>query len=821
MKKTLFSLTPFSLIRFPLTPLALALSTLAPQGVFAQDDDALIEEIITVGTRTPGRTATESPVPVDVLPQEAILNSGAVDTADMLRKLAPSFNMNNTTTSDGQDLMRPATLRSLGPDQVLVLVNGKRRHQQALVAVQENVGRGSAGTDLSSIPLSAIERVEILRDGAAAQYGSDAIAGVINLVLKESPGGNAWSQYRTTSEGDGDTLKAGVHYGFDLGDAGSLNITYEFVDQDSLNRAAATDWLGASPVVDQLLLVGEAEVESDSLWVNGNFKVGEAGEIYAFAGYTQKEGESLGFFRGPNDNRVWSALFPNGVTPALGTESEDTSVTAGYRTTVGDWDMDFSLAWGENRFEFRNLESLNASYGPDSPTSAYDGALVFDQLTFNADVVRTLDVAFAESATLALGFEYREDGYQMEAGDPVSYDRGDTWCGENSTTDTNDPTDPGCAITAPGMQGFQGYRPEMEIDTNRDNVSLYADTELAMTEKLDLGLALRYEDYSDFGDSTNGKISARYELTPQLAVRGAFSTGFRAPGVQQQFFTQRSISLENGVLSDLVALRPDSELAAELGFGALKEETSESLSIGLVYNGDRWTSTLDIYQIDIDDRIVYSGNITAGVNADIAAFFAAHDAVTGDAQLDGVAGVTVFTNAINTETTGMDWVNQWDFALPSGNNLVLEATLHLNNTKVTDINTSSSVVPDEVVFNDSLELLLTDGQPQQRATLAANYDGGDWAVTSRLSYYGEVSTSAFGSEPHTWGAKSLVDLTGVWDITDRFRLSGGILNLFDEFPDEWGEEGGVFPQLGFRYGWTTFPFSLAGREYYVRATLNF
>ncbi len=811
------------------------ISAVMASSVMAQEEDAKvfeeIEEVVTLGTRVPGRTATESLVPVDVISESAIQNSGAVDTADMLRKLAPSFNMNNTTTSDGQDLMRPATLRSMGPDQVLVLINGKRRHQQALIAVQENVGRGSAGTDLSSIPLSAISRVEILRDGAAAQYGSDAIAGVINIVLKSSPGGNAWGQYRTTSEGDGDTYKAGIHYGFEFGDGGHLNLTYEYVNQDEMNRAEETDWFGASPVVDELILVGESDVESDSFWFDAGLPMGD-GELYAFGGYTKKEGESLGFYRGPDDGRVWSSLFPQGVTPGLGTETEDKSVAVGYRSTIGEWDTDLSVAWGENRFEFRNTNSLNASYGPTSPTSAYDGALVVDQLTVNVDAHRSIDVSFAEDASLAIGAEWREDGYEQEAGDEVSYARGPQLCDENFVNSTDPGKDPATCLfdngsgvvngtTTPGMQGFQGYSPAMELKTDRDSYAFYTDVEMSLTESLDVGAAVRYEDYSDFGDTTNFKLSARLQLTDQLAMRGAISTGFRAPGVQQQFFTQRSISLDNGELADLVTLRPGSDLAQDFGFEELKEETSENYSIGFVYTGDSWTSTLDVYRIDIEDRIVYSGNIspTGDATNPIDMVFAANGGA--GQQLDGVANVSIFTNAVDTETTGFDWVNEWDMPLDSGDSVVLEATFHMNNTKVEKVNSASSFVSNDTVFGDSAQLLLTDGQPGERATLGATYNATSWSLTGRANYYGDVSTASYGTEKKTWDPKTLIDVTGVWNVTESFQVSAGVLNLFDTYPDKWGEEGGAFPQLGFKYGWTSFPFSIAGREYYVRASLNF
>jgi iron complex outermembrane receptor protein len=817
-------------IRFKHSALAIAVYvSLAGTSVIAQAnaadsaENSDIERIVTVGTRMSNRTVADSPAPIDIISAEAIKNSGATSTPDMLRKLAPSFNMNNTTTSDGQDLMRPASLRSLGPDQVLVLINGKRRHQQAVVAVQENVGRGSAGTDLSSIPMTAISHIEILRDGAAAQYGSDAIAGVINIILKNTGGGTAWTQYGETSEGDGESFELGANYGFDIGDRGMLNLTFEYADNGEMNRASETTWGGAIPEPRVLLLVGEAETEMTSLWANFSYDLGEGSELYAFGGFTKKEGESLGFYRPADDDRVWSTLFPEGVTPGLGSQSEDFSVAVGYKTEIGDWGLDASIVTGENRFEFSNTNSLNASYGPTSPTSAYDGALVFSQTTFNLDAVTAIDLGLYDETSIAIGVEYRIDGYEQEAGDEVSYGRGNTLCPESVNPDGLDtdsmPVCAGGVFTLPGMQGFQGYSPAMAIDTDRKSFAVYLDTETYLTEDWLVAAAVRYEDYDDFGSTVIGKLSTHLTLNDNFSLRGSASTGYRAPGMQQSNFTQRSISLSEGELNDLVTLRPNDDLAQELEFEELKEETSTNVSVGLVYTRDSFSSTLDVYQINIDDRIAYSGNIQRGINTEIDDFFDRHSG-SGD-TLDGVQNVSIFTNAIDTETFGLDWVNQYTQEIEDLGSIVYELAYHHNNTEVTNINTSSSIVPDGTVFDASQVLLIEKGQPQDRLSVSAMMDLDSWSVTGRMTYYGEVSTAAYGTPANTWGAKSLFDLTARWHVTDQIDVSGGILNLTDEYPDEWGTNGTGLTELGFKYGWSSFPFSLAGREYYVRASYNF
>jgi iron complex outermembrane receptor protein len=289
--------------------------------------------------------------------------------------------------------------------------------------------------------------------------------------------------------------------------------------------------------------------------------------------------------------------------------------------------------------------------------------------------------------------------------------------------------------------------------------------------------------------------------------------------MQQNNFTQRSISLDNGVLADLVTLRPNEALAQELEFAELKEETSTSISGGVTYNRDAFSSTIDVYLINIDDRIAYSGNISRGINDDIDDFFDRHSGTDG--ALDGVKNASIFTNAIDTETFGLDWVNQYTQETEDMGTIVYELAYSHNNTEVTNINTSSSIVPNEVVFDKAQERLIERGQPKDRLSASVMMDLDSWTITGRATYYGEVSTAAYGTERKTWDAKTLFDLTARWSVTDQLDISGGILNLTDEYPDEWGTKGGIFPEIGFKYGWSSFPFSIAGREYYVRASYNF
>ncbi len=802
---------------------ALALCLIASPQLFAAEAETTpkkaeveVEEdrLVTIGTRLSGRTNTDTPAPVDIISGETLRAGGETDLAVALRQLAPSFNYNTTTTSDGQDLVRPASLRSMGPDQVLVLVNGKRRHQQALVAVQHNVGRGSAGTDLNAIPITAVQRIEILRDGAAALYGSDAIGGVINIVLKDSEGSSIWSQYQTTSKGDGTQKLIGAHAGLAFGEA-SLNLSVEWADKEQMNRATPTTWGGSIPVPRIVTLVGDAEQDATYGWFN--FKAPVAGgEFYAFGGLSERESVSLGFFRPPGSGRNIDSIFPNGVTPALGLVSDDTSVVVGWNTDIGsEWTLDMSYSFGENTYDFYNRRSLNVSFGPNSPTSAYDGGLEFNQEIFNLDIAGDFDAGH-----LAVGAEFRTDGYVINAGEEVSYlhypiERGTGMpCTQDSPV--QDPSHPGCTPSAPGMQGFAGYRPEQELDKSRESFSLYADWESQLTDAFAYGLALRYEDYSDFGDKMSYRISGLYTVNDDISLRANRSTGFRAPGVQQQYFTQRSITSSGTQLIDSLTISPGSDLANQLGFYDLKEEESLSHSMGIAYAGPIWTSTFDVYRIEVDDRIVFSRSLSKGaVNAEV-------DAVLN--SVTGLGAVNTFTNAVDTQTDGFDWVNIWRLAM-DGYSLQLEASLHMNNNTVTGLHTSSSIVPASVVFGPGQETLLEDAQPARKAVFGATWKFDNWGITGRANYYGEVSAgpqSDYTLKRFTWGAKTIFDLVGNYRVTEHFRIDAGILNAFNTYPDSWNADvSDGLSTLGFKYGWESLPFGLAGRQYYIRGEYTF
>ncbi|MBB1087759.1 TonB-dependent receptor [Lysobacter sp. SG-8] len=823
--------------RLALAVAASLVAVLAPaQAQQAEDAATTLDRIEVTGSRVLGRTAEETAAPVDIIGREEIESTGAMEVGQILQMLEPSFNFSRTFVSDGTDILRPATLRALGPDQVLVLVNGKRRHQQALVNVQQTIGRGSAGTDINAIPVSAIERIEVLRDGAAAQYGSDAISGVINIILKKQTDHTdvvvEGSQYYA---GDGETLHGSVNTGFKLGgDGGFLNLSAEARNRNETNRAGPDSLRVDPPRVTQRL--GDADAKDQYLWFNSGLPAG-AGELYAFGGLSRREGDSSGFFRSAGDNRTVPDLYPDGFLPNILTTVDDGSIAVGYRAPLGNtWDWDISVNHGRSRFGFEEGNSVNVSwwYEPidpadpsagihaDSPTQADTGKLEYDQTTFNLDFRGSVGGFNGEPLYLGTGLEYRRENYAIRAGDLVSYsygrtnDRGIDIVGQTGET------------AQPGMQGFPGFSPTEAVDEGRHNVAAYLDAETNLTERFLLGAAVRFEDYSDFGNTTTGKLSARFDATEAFAVRGTVSSGFRAPGVQQLFYGQRSTNLNAaGVLTDTLTARQDSDVTRAFGIEPLQEETSTSGSLGFVITpSDRFSLTVDLFRIDIDDRIIFSSNIqpeSVGTDGNPCAADNANCPISAILDPIGVGQVLFFTNAIDTRTTGLDFVANHNTEFQGGSTLNLTALLHFNETEVTARRSQSPILSPEALFDDTQVTLLEEGQPGEHHVLQAIWGKDAWQVTGRANYYGSVSGEGFTPGiKQTWGGKTLFDLAVRYAFSDALALTVGGNNIFDTYPDTWDAvDGAPFPQLGFKYGWETLPFGMNGGSYYMRLGYRF
>ncbi|HEY0488598.1 MAG TPA: TonB-dependent receptor [Telluria sp.] len=784
----------------------------------ARADDNAPATVVVLGSRSTAKTALDTAAPVGLINLKDMQNAGPLELGKLLQTLDPSFNFSTTFISDGTDIIRPATLRGLGPDQMLVLVNGKRRHQQALVNVQQTIGRGSAGTDINAIPMSAIHHIEVLRDGAAAQYGSDALAGVINIVLKSQVNESQLSTtVGTTSEGDGDLFSGSANTGVKLGsDGGFLNLTVEARRREETNRAGPDSLRVSPPRVTQR--IGDSLAKDAYLWFNAAIPMDKDSELYAFGGASRRTGDSGGFFRtaqDPDENRIVTALYPNGFLPNIVTTVKDASFVFGYRRDlVNEWKFDMSLAYGQSELAFHERNSVNVSYWyepkpgggiyAESPTEADTGKLKFNQTTFNADIKGPLTFG-DRKVFLATGFEYRRDNYEIVAGDPVSYQYGRT---NNPNIFIAGRT--GGAAPA-GIQGFPGYTPGTAVDEGRHNIALFADAEHNLTEKLLVAAALRYEDYSDFGSTVTGKVSMRFDPSRQVGFRGSVSTGFRAPGVQQRFYSSVSTNLNNaGVLTETLTAREGSDVTKAFGIAPLKEETSKSASIGMVLRpATNFSVTADLYRIDIDDRIVFSSEINGSKCVVDTPACPIRQILTPL----GVGQAQFFTNAISTTTKGLDIVAEHTTKWPAST-LVLSGQLGFNRTEVTDRNSSSPVLTGDILFDDAQVTLIERGQPRQHHVVAADYTTGPWNLNARANYYGEVQGQGF-SALQTWDAKWLVDMTARYSFTKRLSLSVGVNNVFDTYPSEW-DKSPTFQKLGFTYCWETCPIGVNGRSMYAR-----
>ena len=788
------------------------------------------EEVTVTGTRATGRIATETPAPVDIIDGEMLRATGATETGKILQLIAPSFNFSTTFISDGTDIIRPATLRSLGADQVLVLVNGKRRHQTALLNVQQTIARGQAGTDINAIPVSAIDHIEVLRDGAAAQYGSDAIAGVINIILKSGYEGDLSFQTGQTFEGDGGNASISGNKGFRIGENGVIHVMGEYRDRNETNRAGADSLRVAPPTVTQR--IGDPDAQDGLLWANMDLPFGE-NSFYAFGGWSRRKGNSSGFFRTSGDNRTVPDIYPDGFLPTIITQPTDASIVAGYRGGFNEnWKYDASFNYGWNEFKFREENTVNVSWfyepldpnnplGPrfeESPTEADTGTLSTSLTSFTFDVTGTVDWNLGTAPLfVAVGGEVRRDGYKIEAGDPVSYSYGRT---NNRDIDIFGQTG---EIAQPGTQGFPGWSPAEEVDDSRNNTAVYIDTEAQLTEKFLLGGAARFEHYSDFGNTVIGKLSARYAFAEEFSVRSTVSNGFRAPGVQQILFSQRSTNLNAaGILTDTLTARQSSSVTDAFGIPALQEETSVNFSVGIVAKPtSRFRLTVDFFHIDIDDRIIFSGNIQPEDPSLCGT--AAGCPIRAILDPIGVGQVLFFTNAVDTRTRGVDIVAVYDWRIAQGSNLLLEAAMNFNKTEVTDRRSPSAILPAEVLFDQAQITLVEEGQPRQRHTLSGTYYRGPWMGNVRFNYFGEVAGEGFTPGfRQVWSGKWLTDASIGYSFTDDLTVTFGGLNIFDVFPDEWDPDRAFpFPQLGFIYGWETLPFGINGGAYYVRANYHF
>lgn len=852
--------------------LAYAAPAAAQDAAAAGEEQISSDTIVVTGSRVSGRTIADSPVPIDVIGADQLRNSGQTETNKVLNQLVPSFNFPQPSLTDGTDSLRPATLRGLAPDQTLVLINGKRRHQAALLNLNGSVGRGSSAVDLNEIPPVAIDRIEVLRDGASSQYGSDAIAGVINIQLAKREGISGsitFGQYRTKMDGvnevlgvattggvpnvliaganaqadvlqlnygnevvrhDGDTLTLASRVGLPIGDAGYFSISAQFRDRDPTQRSGADPRRQYFTVGDARELTidrfthgyGDGKSTDYNLFVNAGVDLAGA-ELYAFGSYGIRDGIGAGFYRRSNDarNRDFAAstvnfvpYYADGFLPKIQSQIEDVSGAVGMKGDVGGLTADLSVVYGSNQLDYTTINSFNTSLGGLTSPRRFDaGGIAFGQATANLDLSKKFDLAGFSSFGVAFGAEYRNENFKIRAGEPSSY--------INGPYTTNG--------AAGGAQVFPGFRPNNAVDVNRHSMAAYLELDAEVSKMLTLQAAGRFEHYSDFGDTWNGKLAARLEPVQGIAVRGSIATGFRAPSLAQQYFatTSTNNTVVNGVpqLIEVGTFPATSAVGRALGGKQLQPEKALNIAGGIAINPFAGFSlTADYYNIRIKDRVVLTENLTGAAVVNLLT----------TAGITGVTSARFFVNGVNTRTQGVDIVGTYRVPQFGAGKFTLTAGYNYNSTKIINRATLPSL-PGVVLFGRQESFRLTDAQPRTKLNLSVDWDLGKLGATVRTNRYGSVWSAAGGALTAPLGTVAGdFQMTPKW-VTDievrvhpmeQVTLAVGADNAFDVYPDRLpigGASGapGFTPNSYFLPYSSLSPFGFNGRFVYGRVAFQY
>ncbi|WP_335956821.1 TonB-dependent receptor [Acinetobacter bereziniae] len=725
-----------------------------------------LDTIVVTGTRSLKRSKTDSLQPIDVISaQELTERTGSSELGTALSKIIPSINFPRPTVVDGTELVRPVQLKGLSPDQVLVLVNGKRRHSGAFINLGGTIGRGSAPTDLNAIPVSAISRIEVLREGASARYGSDAIAGVVNIILKSDPKtGEAGIRYGIYDKGDGEQKQSYVSGGTRLGDYGYAIFSGEWQDNQATNRAGLDlRDPNATTYGQRTFRFGDPKSDEVKAAFNAGFDLSDTVELYGFSTYSHRNAETAGFYRLSNASNNVPALFPNGYLPLIRGQLDDFSAVAGLRGEAADWRYDVSANYGLNQYDV-NTRTINVDLYKDTgatPNSFHNGKLKNSQSVYNIDFSKEYDIsAFASPLNIAFGAQYLNQQYQIKAGDPGSYYKS-------------------------GSSGLSGFRQADAGKWTRDSYAGYLDLETDITQKLSASSAYRYEKYDDFGDTNNASLSLRYQLLPQVAVRGSVSTGFRAPSLAQQYFTQTSSQLVNGQFVEAGTFPSSSQVAQLLGAEDLKAEKSKNYSLGFVFTPtSNLYVTLDAYQIDIDDRISLSSNINASSPA--VRDYLISKGITNT----NFSSVRFFNNASDTRTRGVDLVANYQWQnLPYGE-LTTSLAYNFNRNEVTNVDKNPDILNALGVNLTRLDRreqygLLAGSTPEHKFSLANDYKIGNFGINTNITRYGSFKTfsNSGSASDQKFSAKWLLDLALSYQLKAwKFTLGGD--NITNVYPDK-------------------------------------
>ena len=783
-----------------------------------------LEEVAVTGVRGKPRSVSDSPVPVDVFGAEVLESVSYTDTNDVLKTLVPSYNVSRQPISDGGTFVRPAQLRGMPTDKTLVLVNSKRRHRAALVEIG---GSGTQGPDIATIPSSALKSVEVLRDGAAAQYGSDAIAGVINFILKDNADGGSFSvQTGEYSEGDGFQTTATGNVGMPLGTDGFLSISGEVSQADFTSRSEqyCEDWFclndqdpefieaakNASLEGDVVQPWGQPNSEAARLFFNAGYDLGDGMELYAFGNYSESEADGSFYYRYPNngtiedlrteDGSIYSPLekFPGGFTPRFSGEVTDYSLATGLKGEMpSGLAYDVSARYGLSEIAYTLKNTINPSMGPDSPTAFQPGTLANEEMQLQADFTKELQMGLSSPVVAAFGLSYMDESYELTGGDEASFTAGpyatqDPWgfCNADgtptsagmvamaggSTLNCADENDPVYTVVGVGSNGFPGYSPEYSGTYSRDSYAVYGDLSTDLTDQLFVQAAVRYEDYSDFDSELVGKLAMQYDITDAIGMRASVGTGFRAPTPGQQGTTNVSTRLPNGFPVATGLFPASSDVAAALGAEALKPETSTNVTFGFTADFDQLSMTIDFYRIDVDDRTYAISTLDVSADSSSGSAYDNYLALVdaGVVGAESIGGVFYFTNAFDTKTQGVDVVATYPLAWSDSQVTNLTASLNYNKSEFASD-------PSEYL-NEEDQFDFENFQPKFRGAVTAMHEIGPVALMARANWYGSYENFN-GGEVQEFDPVVQVDLEGKYHLTEATNVSLGGRNIFDEYPE--------------------------------------
>ena len=852
-----------------------ALAQSPPENAEAKSDETPASYIVVTGSRFGPRVATDSATPIDTVSSEELSKTGGTDLSQKIKVVVPSFSTPRPVAAGTNDFLTPPTLRGLSTGQLLMLINGKRRHTNAELNSNNQIGRGDVAYDFNAIPAAALSRVEVLRDGAAAQYGSDAIAGVINLELNKSAGFAADARFGMTTKGDGEDVLLSLANGFKVGDGGVVRVTGAYQRHNSTNRAlpdtrqqyfgtnGATLVLpsgnfgsgtGQTPSNGTLdtreatfnrdnWFYGEPDYKNASIFVNADIPISNDIALYFFGGYNQLNGTSFNFIRRAGQNENVRAVYPDGFRPEQRSRLENGSGAFGLRgDSLAGFKWDLSSLYGVSANNLRVENSVNASFGTNSPKSVFRGGSKFRQWTTNFDLTREIPFGDNSPLKLAFGLEYRKEFYTLIAGEPASYANGGVAILDG----------PNAGQPAPvGIQSAIGVSPSDVTPGTRNSKAAYTEIEKNFGDRLLLSGAVRYEDFSDFGSTTNYRLASRLELVEGLALRGSFGSGFRAPALAQSFYNQTDFSFVSGQLLRVRIFSVNDPVAPLIGASPLKPEKSRNISLGAVFDSGGLTATVDVYRIKLEDRIVISSNFQSTALTNLLA-------TNG---FSGIAAAAFLTNAVDTTTEGLDISARYRQELGSSGILTATFAANFNRTEFDRIAGTPAPLT-TIGFTTKLvdltqQVRLSRSTPKDKQTLNLNWSNGPLSLNLTGTRYGKVAQVALTNVTPTrvavltpgydielvpsapgsanqgiiqkFRADIVADLDITYQLSDRMSLAAGAANLFNQTPEgpiastaasvaagtNGADNAGIFPYANIA------PYGISGRTVYVRASYKF